>query len=89
MKKWILALVMVCLCLTGCSGRTGCYEASIAGAAAESMMQSLKSLDLEAFNDCTDNLVSRDRSWLGFTTAEEYRVFNRISQTDLVKRKTV
>ncbi len=66
-----------------------CYEASIAGAAAESMMQSLKSLDLEAFNDCTDNLVSRDRSWLGFTTAEEYRVFNRISQTDLVKRKTV
>ena len=87
MKKWILALVMVCLCLTGCSGRTGAMRHQSPEAAAESMMQSLKSLDLEAFNDCTDNLVSRDRSWLGFTTAEEYRVFNRISQTDLVKGK--
>ena len=57
MKKWILALVMVCLCLTGCSGRTGAMRHQSPEAAAESMMQSLKSLDLEAFNDCTDNLV--------------------------------
>lgn len=84
MKKGIWMVVILCLCLTGCSGNKPVSRQS-PRTAMKSAMESLKVLDLDAFNDCTDNLVSAERNWLGFTTVKEYRVFNEISQPGLIK----
>lgn len=43
-------------------------------------MESLKDLDLEAFNGCTDNYVSTERNWIGIPVRREYKVFNELLQ---------
>lgn len=43
-------------------------------------MESLKELELERFNECTDNYVSTQRNWIGIPVRKEYRVFNELLQ---------
>ena len=86
MKKGIWMIVMICLCLTGCSGNKLISRQS-PKAAVKSTMESLKALDLDSFNDCTDNLVSTERGWLGLTKVKEYRVFNELLQPSLTRRE--
>lgn len=43
-------------------------------------MESLKELDLETFNECTDNYVSTQRNWIGVPVRREYRVFSELQQ---------
>ncbi len=43
-------------------------------------MESLKELDLEKFNECTDNYVSTERNWLGVPVRKEYKVFSELLQ---------
>lgn len=48
--------------------------------AAEDMMESLKTLDLEWFNERTDNYVTTYYNWIGIPVEKEYRVFNDLQQ---------
>ncbi len=48
--------------------------------AAEYTMESLKALDLEQFNACTDNYVETYHNWIGIPVETEYRVFNELLQ---------
>lgn len=86
--KLILALIM-CLCLTACTGNfaKALEASSTPEAAMESTMESLKALDLEAFNDHTDNYIETHRNWLGIPVGREYRVFNELLQPRIQGRK--
>lgn len=44
------------------------------------MMESLKSLDLDTFNEYSDNYVSTERNWLGIPVRKEYQVFSELLQ---------
>ena len=48
--------------------------------AAECTMESLKALNLERFNECTDNYVDTYYNWIGVPVEKEYRVFNELLQ---------
>lgn len=48
--------------------------------AAEYTMESLKKLDLEQLNACTDNYVDTYYNWIGVPVEAEYRVFNDLQQ---------
>lgn len=50
--------------------------------AAEYTMESLKTLDLESFNECTDNYVDTHHNWIGVPVKTEYRVFNELLQPE-------
>ena len=84
LKKGICGLVMFAgLILNAC----GVHAAGGAGdssrtakEAAECTMESLKELDLEQFNDCTDNYVKTYYNWIGMPISTEYRVFNELLQ---------
>ena len=43
-------------------------------------MESLKELDLDTFNECTDNYVETYYNWFGFPVETEYRIFNELLQ---------
>ncbi|MDE6212033.1 MAG: hypothetical protein K2M70_00960 [Lachnospiraceae bacterium] len=47
---------------------------------ADYTMESLKTLDLEQFNGCTDNYVETYYNWIGVPVEKEYRVFNELLQ---------
>lgn len=89
MRKTILftAILICCLCLSGCGARNQSARTDSPEAAVNSAMKALKGLDLDTFNDCTDNYVSTQRSWLGFAEMKEYRVFGEILQPGLIKGK--
>lgn len=48
--------------------------------AAEYTMGSLKTLDLERFNECTDNYIDTYHNLVGIPVENEYRVFNELLQ---------
>ena len=82
--RLFLALAMS-VCLSACAGKAA-DASGMSGTpkeAMESTMESLKILDLETFNDCTDNYVSTQRNWLGIPVRREYRVFNELLQPGL------
>ncbi|MDE7429504.1 MAG: hypothetical protein K2N00_09605 [Lachnospiraceae bacterium] len=47
---------------------------------AECTMESLKTLDLEELNECTDNYIETYYNWIGVPVETEYRVFNELLQ---------
>lgn len=53
--------------------------------AVQCTMESLKELDLNAFNEYTDNYVETCYNWLGIPVKREYRVFNELQQPGLKK----
>ncbi|MCI8616110.1 MAG: hypothetical protein HFJ01_13655 [Lachnospiraceae bacterium] len=63
------------------------YETNSPEHAAECVMSSLKALDLDTFNEYTDNYVSTTRNWIGIPIAKQYRVFNELLQPSLIKGK--
>lgn len=76
-------LLLAGLSLSACSTHTTdrADEALLtARDAAECTMKSLKSLDLERFNGCTDNYVETYHNWIGIPVEKEYRVFNDLLQ---------
>ena len=46
----------------------------------ECVMESMKELDLEQFNMCTDNYVQTEYNWMGVPVRSEYRIFNELLQ---------
>lgn len=85
--KIALASVLGSFWLGAC-GMGGQVEAQEKGAgtskeAVQCTMESLKELDLKAFNECTDNYVETYYNWLGIPVEREYRVFNELLQPGL------
>lgn len=93
----IQKLKIALLVITGSLGMEACggigpAEARAKGAetleeAVQCTMESLKELDLDAFNECTDNYVETYYNWLGIPVEAEYRVFNELLQPGLNKGK--
>lgn len=89
--KIALLAVMGSLAVEAC-GVSGLAEAQAKGIgtpeeAVQCTMDSLKELDLDTFNECTDNYVETYCNWLGIPVEAEYRVFNELLQPGPKKGK--
>ena len=85
--KIALAFVAGSLLLGAC-GMGGQADAQAKGTgtledAVQCTMESLKELDLDTFNERTDNYVETYYNWLGIPVEWEYRVFNELLQPGL------
>ena len=72
-----------CIFLSACSVHAkGAVGGSVLSAeeTAESVLESMKTLDLERFNMYTDNYIQTEYNWIGIPTRSEYRVFNELLQ---------
>lgn len=87
-EKLFLALAMS-ICLTACSGKAADASGDLGTPreALENTMESIKALDLETFNDHTDNYVATHRNWIGIPVRREYRVFNELMQPGIKSGK--
>lgn len=87
MKKWktvicgmvILGSFILNACGVHAAGGEG-VSSLTAKEVAECTLQSLKTLNLKRFNDCTDNYVRTYYNWIGVPISTEYRVFNELLQ---------
>ena len=82
LKLSVLMLLSVFL-LSACGEQADIRSAADLSApeeAADLMMESLKGLNLDLFNEYTDNYVGSERNWLGITVRKEYQVFNELLQ---------
>ena len=83
-KAGLLGIILFgSIALSACGAHTasGADEALLtARGAAEYTMESLKSMDLEQFNECTDNYVETYHNLVGVPVEKEYRVFNELLQ---------
>ena len=96
-KIILLLLAVVSLLLCACTGKTqakdtdsasaGLQDTNSPKAAADSVMNSLKTLDLNTFNEYTDNYICTHRNWIGVPTSREYQIFNELLQPALMKGK--
>ena len=75
----LLASLSLSACGTHTAGRAD-RALLTAQDAAECTMERLKALDLEGFNECTDNYVETYYNWIGVPVEKEYRVFNELLQ---------
>ncbi len=78
----VISILFLHACAAGQMGaETAGRECSTPEEAVETAMETLKGLDMKAFNACTDNHVGTHRGWLGFPVKEEYRVFDELMNT--------
>ncbi len=85
--KIMMAVLLGALLLGACAGKEEKGRPQTPKEAAQCAMESLKSLDLETFNSCTDNYVKTYRNLLGIPTGKEYHVFQELQQPGLIKGK--
>lgn len=88
--KICILLTLGSLLLNACAigvratGGQGTDQSALtASETAERAMESLRDLDLEQFNACTDNYVATHYNWIGIPVGREYRVFNELQQPGL------
>ena len=88
-KVKLFVAVFMGLCLTACAKNAtdSSKASSTPEMAMESTMESLKVLDLKAFNDHTDNYVATHRNWIGIPIRQEYKVFNELLQPGMKNGK--
>ncbi len=83
-KMKIMLITVLGSLLTGACGMSGQAEEQGKEAEIERTvqwtMESLKELDLDTFNECTDNYVETYYNWFGFPVETEYRIFNELLQ---------
>lgn len=86
-KKLLLLCIAGLLALGGCAEEGRAKETQTPKECAEYAMESLKKLDLEAFNECSDNYVETYRNWIGIPREKEYRLFGELQQPGLKRGK--
>ena len=64
--KGIYAILAAMVLVTACAGRTKALGTDSPQEAVESVMQSIKELDLETFNAYTDNYEGMSWNFIGF-----------------------
>ncbi len=88
MKKAKFILIFLCtlfysLLLSACGANAAGLSAQSALSAeetAERVMESLRDLNLDFFNEHSDNYISTERNWLGIPTRKDYQVFDELLQ---------
>lgn len=81
--KILVIMLSGCLAMSACSACEAKGQGDFSRGVeetAEWTMESLKALDLDRFNRCTDNYVETYRNWIGIPVESEYRVFNELLQ---------
>lgn len=79
-NKMIAFLITGVLLLSGCGKKEPASSPSTPLEIAECTMECLKNLDMDAFNQYTDNYVQTYHNWIGIPVENEYRVFNELLQ---------
>ncbi len=85
-KIWMILLLSV-LVLSGCGFQEKEGERETPEQVLCQTMESLKELDLEKFNEYTDNYVGTERNWIGAVTRRVYKVFSELQQPGFKGRK--
>ena len=80
-KKHIFTILAAAVLVNACAGRTKTKGTESPQEAAEQVMQSIKELDLETFNACTDNYEGTSWNFIGFPVEKEYKVFQDLLQS--------
>ena len=77
-RTFFILLIIGSLFLCACGGTAATPKDGLNSpkAAAECVMNSLKTMDLDTFNKYTDNYISTQRNFIGIPKSREYRVFN-------------
>lgn len=78
--KGIYAILAAMVLVTACAGRPKAGGTDSPQEAAESVMQSIKDLDLETFNAYTDNYEGTSWNFIGFAVEKKYKVFQDLLQ---------
>lgn len=76
--KLLLLCIAGMLFLGACRSKNQAEEARTPKACVEYAMERLKELDLEAFNQYSDNYIGTYRNWLGIPREREYRIFGEL-----------
>lgn len=77
---WVMAVISILL-LMGCGLREKEEnDKETPRQAISYAMESLKELDMKAFNECTDNYVSTQYNWIGIPVRKEFKVFSELLQ---------
>lgn len=86
-RTFFILLIIGSLFLCACGGTAATPKDGLNSpeAAAECVMNSLKTMDLDTFNKYTDNYISTQRNFIGIPKSREYRVFNELLQPALFK----
>lgn len=79
--------VMLCLCLAACGAAETATDYSTPENAAENTMAALKNLELNTFNEHTQDSVYTRNNWLGVPVVTEYRIFNGLQNPGLKRGK--
>lgn len=84
MKKATLILILLCsLLLSACGANAAVFPNKTplsAEETADRLMESLRDLNLDFFNEHSDNYISTERNWLGIPTRTDYQVFDDLLQ---------
>lgn len=79
-NKLIAFLMTGALLLGGCGVKKSAYAPATPQEAAECIMESIKNLDMETFNQYTDNYIQTYHNWIGVPVEAEYQIFNELLQ---------
>ncbi|MCI8597242.1 MAG: hypothetical protein HFJ10_02195 [Lachnospiraceae bacterium] len=85
--KWSILSIIFILLFSSCGRKSQIQADRTPEETARAALEALQELDLDTFNDCTDNYVCTIRNWIGIPTGKEYRMFNELLQPGLVKGK--
>lgn len=80
LNKLIAFLVTGVLLLGGCGAKKVTSAPATPQETAECIMESIKNLDMETFNQYTDNYIQTYHNWIGVPIETEYLVFNELLQ---------
>ena len=84
MKNVNFVLVLLCtLLLSACGAKDAnstMQSPLTAEETADQLMKSLKDLNLDFFNEHSDNHINTERTWLGIPTRRDYQVFDDLLQ---------
>lgn len=76
----LLILLLIIISLTACGSEKDDIDLTTPEKSIETVLRSLKDMDLKTFNECTDNYVATYTNWIGIPVEREYRIFNELLQ---------
>lgn len=84
LKEVLCGMILVgCIFLSACGTHAHAAADDSALSVKETVecaMESMKTVDLERFNACTDNYIQTEYNWIGVPIRSEYRVFSELLQ---------
>lgn len=86
--KSAVIIFLILALFTGCGKAVRAEGTLTPKEAAENVMQAVKTLNMESFNEGTDNFIKNARrNFFGIPIEREYKVFNELQQTGFIKGK--